>query len=489
MRTTLLVTAFAIEIAVSVSAFALTPAKPNPIAVKYSDAGAKPAIGRSGSAAIEVRALLGSNGATDLEVTTGKFESLNAPKGKIDKVQVKLLNDAGEVRQTDNYRKTRTGNGYVNVMYENLLRGQLAQVQINVSGIDPNRTDVVTVPANVKLRPDIEAVSLVAPSRALVNTPVFITGLMSESNGDVGAHATCELLVDNSVVAAIPAAWVDAGSSVSCLFQSTFASAGSKNLTMRIVNVAPADFDSSNNSVTAILFVSDATEPFNRLEVGAGQNNYSYDSTIVRTFRRDGGQSSTQTMQRHQRDNVQWAYAYGRFAASTPLDGNTLALTHSMDGTPLQPLAFDTTTFANRSYYGTQSCAWTIYETQELGQICSEPGLTHVWAQLLGGQAVYTDVATEVGDFSWYGNWSNSFAYDYGPRFAFGTNYSATLSFESPSTSRTGTLSATMQANRYSYANNYCYTPYWNGYGYEDYCESYQYWNEYQNGWASSGSY
>ena len=59
-------------------------------AVKYRDAGVKPATGRSGSAAIEVRALRGRS-ETSIEVTTGHFDPAAAPAGKLDKVQVKLF--------------------------------------------------------------------------------------------------------------------------------------------------------------------------------------------------------------------------------------------------------------------------------------------------------------------------------------------------------------------------------------------------------------
>src|SRR3954447_24871199 len=71
---------------------------------KYRDAGAKPGTGRSGSAAIQARALRGQH-ATLVEVTTGQFDSNVAPVGKLDKVQVKVLASNGDAIVTDNYRK------------------------------------------------------------------------------------------------------------------------------------------------------------------------------------------------------------------------------------------------------------------------------------------------------------------------------------------------------------------------------------------------
>src|SRR5947199_574668 len=129
-------------------------------AVKYKDAGAKPATGRSGSAAIQARALRGQS-QTDIEVTTGNFDGA-APVGKLDKVQVKLFTNAGDVA-TDNYRNI--GSGYGSFAYASAPRGQQFQVQANVSGIDPKRTDVVTAGGNVKWRPDLTVASIQAPSQ------------------------------------------------------------------------------------------------------------------------------------------------------------------------------------------------------------------------------------------------------------------------------------------------------------------------------------
>src|SRR5258706_8430699 len=169
---------------IATPAEALTPLKPNPMSAKYRDIGAKPASGRSGSAAIEARALKGANGATDIEVTTGHFEGLGA-LGTLAKVQVKLLAPNGDVTAADNYRKTLTGNGYTSFTYDKLPRGQIAQVQASVTGIDANRTDMVTVSTQVKLRPDISAARVVAPATAIVNSPVLVSASMSELNGDV----------------------------------------------------------------------------------------------------------------------------------------------------------------------------------------------------------------------------------------------------------------------------------------------------------------
>jgi hypothetical protein len=69
-------------------------------AVKYRDAGAKPATGRSGSSSLAVRALLGMDGVTQLEVTTGSFDGGRAATTPLAKVQVKQLGAGGRVLRT-----------------------------------------------------------------------------------------------------------------------------------------------------------------------------------------------------------------------------------------------------------------------------------------------------------------------------------------------------------------------------------------------------
>lgn len=85
MRSTILrATALAATLLSSLTLFSET--RPNTI--KYKNSGLPNATGRSGSASIEARALLGSDGVTTIELTTGSFENGGAT-GTIAKVQLK----------------------------------------------------------------------------------------------------------------------------------------------------------------------------------------------------------------------------------------------------------------------------------------------------------------------------------------------------------------------------------------------------------------
>jgi hypothetical protein len=215
---------------------------PTPIqnSVKYKDAGTKPATGRSGSAAIAVRALRGQN-ATDIDVSTGDA-------GTLDKVQVKLFAADGTAVVTDNHRNA--GNA-ATFTYAWPQRGQHVQVQANVSGIDPKRTDVVTVDSTVQLRPDLTVAALNVPQKAYANAPVPITAVIGEANGDTGARANCVLKADGVVIDQANGIWVDAGDTVSVEFRATFATLGTKQLSVELTNVTPGDYDPTNNSASA----------------------------------------------------------------------------------------------------------------------------------------------------------------------------------------------------------------------------------------------
>lgn len=228
--------------------------------VKYRDAGAKPATGRSGSAAIQARALRGRN-ETTIEVTTGQFDSTAAAAGKLDKVQVKLFAPNGNVIVTDNYRKGALAGSSGSFVYDWPARGQKVQVQANVSGIDPNRTDVVTVTGAVANRPDLTVSAIQAPSQAFLGSSVTIGALVRETNGDLGARANCVLKVDGAVADRADGIWVDAGDAVTCEFRQTFATIGTRQLSVELTNVAPGDYDSGNNSRTATIEIVNPTVP------------------------------------------------------------------------------------------------------------------------------------------------------------------------------------------------------------------------------------
>ena len=207
---------------------------------KYSDAGMRPVTGRSGSASLQARALLGSNGVAHVEASTGDLDASTAP-GTIRKMQMKILSPTGKPTSTQNFEGR--GSGHWSMDVPQLGENTRIQLQANVSGIDGNRTDVVTVTVPVKRLPDVAVDGVAAPGRALAGLPVNVVATLSEKNGDVGARASCMLQIDGTLADQARNIWIDAGHTVSCAFQTTVTTVGSHKVTVYVTGISPTDYN------------------------------------------------------------------------------------------------------------------------------------------------------------------------------------------------------------------------------------------------------
>jgi hypothetical protein len=241
-----------------VATFALAgPPTATPNHVKYRDTGIANARGSAGNATIEARALLGSNGVTDLEVTTGSFDA--GPTGAIERLLVKRSSGS----QTLTTTHSQLSSGVVSLPLAGLARHDSFDVQAGVSGVDGNRIDVVATGGTVKLRPDVQVSDLALPPNGRAHLPVTIAATLHERNGDAGARANCVLSVNGAEADRADGIWIDAHGSVSCRFVHAFASAGTFQVTVTAANVSPGDWDTANNSVSAQIEITDAL-PFQR---------------------------------------------------------------------------------------------------------------------------------------------------------------------------------------------------------------------------------
>lgn len=224
--------------------------------VKYSDAGAKPATGRSGSASLEARALYGADGNVLVEASTGSLDGGAAP-GEIRKIQMKAFAADGTPAKTQNF----AGNGsYWSTTVGDLALTGRVQLQANIGGIDGNRTDVVTVTVPVKRLPDVAVDGLTAPARSIAGTPVMVVAMVSERNGDVGAHANCMLSIDGQLSDQAHGIWVDAGHTVSCAFQANMP-IGPHTVTVYANGITPNDWDPTDNTASTSIEILSPESP------------------------------------------------------------------------------------------------------------------------------------------------------------------------------------------------------------------------------------
>ncbi|MCM2278908.1 MAG: hypothetical protein NDJ89_12605 [Oligoflexia bacterium] len=235
-----------------------TPLQPN--SIRYREKGAKPGTGRAGSATISTRALLGKDGTSVLELTTGVLDSPTTAVGNISRVQLKLVNASGATLSARNFNSLASG-GYLKFNFTDFARGQPLRIQADVTGIDGARTSVVSVQDKVYLRPDLKVSQLGLPAKSFVDAPVNISATVSELNSDLGAQANCVLYVDGAEADRASGIWVDAGGTVSCVFTKVFNATGTKQVQVKVEDVVPGDYDVANNSVSGSLEIVSAATP------------------------------------------------------------------------------------------------------------------------------------------------------------------------------------------------------------------------------------
>lgn len=237
-----------------------------PNGIKYSDHGAKPSTGRSGSAGLTSSALLRRDGSVVVSVMSFDVRDPSTPAGTIAKLDYKIYDTRGnkvpatmQVRPIDG---TQTSNGkgadddhaYGNTITfygAGIYAGYRIVLQGNVRDINGSRTDIVNVADTVKLSPDPSVVKLAAPAQGYANDLVVIDALVKELNGDTGARGNCVLYDGATVIGRANGIWVDAGDEVDCKFAARFSALGVHQLRAAIENVTPADWDLTNNTRTA----------------------------------------------------------------------------------------------------------------------------------------------------------------------------------------------------------------------------------------------
>src|SRR5438067_3240121 len=117
----------------------------HPNTMHYRERNPPAATGRSGNASLASRALLSkASGETVLDITTGALDApAGGAPGNIARVQIKGYGSSGDLRWLVNHNGL-SGGGAAQYRYQRMSRGQPFQVQGNITGVDGNRTDVVT---------------------------------------------------------------------------------------------------------------------------------------------------------------------------------------------------------------------------------------------------------------------------------------------------------------------------------------------------------
>jgi len=237
------------------SAFAPLPATGTeasglaPNQIRYREQGAKPETGHDGGHTISTRSLLGADGNTTVEVSTGDLYDGAPPESgtHVVKVLFKMLTSNGETVYSEAHNQLEN-EGYWSISRPGMGRFQEYDIHALVGSDTTPRTFASKTTSRVYLRPDIQATGIQVPAEVYVGEPVEILGEIEEVNGDLGARVDCVLRVNGAEVARIPAIWVDAHDDAGCAFQHSFPEAGTAQIEVLAEGADPADDRPENNS-------------------------------------------------------------------------------------------------------------------------------------------------------------------------------------------------------------------------------------------------
>lgn len=326
--------------------------------IKYRDTGGKPVSGRTGSASMEVRALLGASGATVVEATTGSFE--NGPDmARFDKVLLMVPNTA--LTPVNDRPQSRA--------WSHAIQGLTVADQIEFHGnirlASMGRIEVIRVTTAVMRRPDLVVSSLSGPERAFPHIPVNFVATVREANGDMGARANCVLYVNDVAVDQAVGVWVDALDVVSCQFSHIFQSVGMYSVAVALTSVDPGDWDTTNNrGSTTIAIVPPGTPiEFGTLSVGDEGYTYTFEAQRTGDYPVEASYLGSQML------------SYMNFDGNTPLlvaaPVQRAEVRVSADGAPVH--ASDLTELVSYRYddgFAVVDCA-DFFETNESMQACT----------------------------------------------------------------------------------------------------------------------
>lgn len=426
--------------------------------VRYRDTGGKAATGRSGSAMLRAYALLGRDGVAELDLQAMSADSTQWwVSGLVNRAQVKALNADGSVMYVRNLNEMDGTRQMVRL--PGLAPGRSLRVQANVSGIDPHRTDVVTVTERVKLRPDL-SVGVQAASRVPYGQPAVVNATITELNGDVGALADCVLLVDGVERDASRWIWVDAGDAVTCSFSHVF-SAGAHQVRVEARNQSPADWDPANNvSETVQVDATEAPTEFEYYALAGSGNSSTLNHSASRWYNPSTGRRGEQLQTWGDSSRTETAFFTGYVRRHVP-GLVTVQASQSTEGREVHAVSLteqggEIGLCASRSEDGMyfNFCTYTD----------GAGGLTSFYYYRTGGSVTYhsSNYAREWDDLTgeeiYVYSYNGSSTSTYGPLLGMGDDFQFRVRVAGEGVELTAASNLTLRAEESSFGDSSCYT-------------------------------
>lgn len=228
--------------------------------------GSLPAQGKKGNPpgkvepyTMSVTALKGVS-LTDVRATFSTADDVRYPvPGTVKKLQVKVLNDAGDAVYVKNFFDVPVDGQKVTVSVEELEPLMPVLVQAHFKTTNTIDEEVLKAKSSVQLRPDLVIDTVRAPESVRVNTLFSAEVVLAEINGQTGATAKVSLWDGANLIGTAEGITVLAGNMVSVVFEELMLTGvGPHHFTVRIHDADPAEYDTGNNEAE---FTVEAVSP------------------------------------------------------------------------------------------------------------------------------------------------------------------------------------------------------------------------------------
>src|SRR5262245_28057866 len=167
-------------------------------------------------------------------------------------VKVKTYTADGKIDDVRNFVAVEAAGGIAPLSLDRVERGRRIEVDALVQTGTPPRTVVVRDATTSRLRPDLVVEAVHVPPQTLTTRPVDVVADLSEALGDTDAGATVQLLGPLGPLAEPVAVDVEAGARASVTFPHvSLTTATPTELTVRVVDAAPAEYDDDNDTRAA----------------------------------------------------------------------------------------------------------------------------------------------------------------------------------------------------------------------------------------------
>lgn len=224
---------------------------------------------------LNLLALLGKDGTTDVYTTVSPTASPYTAPDTQKHVQLKTFDTAGNLVWTKNLFDVASPAGTADLKFTDLTRHQPIDAFVSVMTGQSVDEKNLHAQAKVLLRPDLTPARVSAPSQVYTGQSFPVNVVVKELNGDIGATASVLIQNGSSVLDRIDNLSVSAGGSTPAAFALKFDQPGTYTLTANVTNVSPADWDLSNNTATFTVVVVPPNKP---VQYSSYYEHYEYQS-------------------------------------------------------------------------------------------------------------------------------------------------------------------------------------------------------------------